>query len=233
MADLDRISIRARDEEATWGWLGSKPGREEVLDAYNRSADPIVLPCAPINLDLDLACDLCLEGSTLIKTDSGPKPIASIRVGDSVLTHKGRYRTVYNCIEREYEGPMVAIRTHNGAWIKITPEHEVYAWSEKYFPGYRGHPVLRHASMVKKGDYLYEVYPARTCHLLKVEKVRSEVFEGKVYNLQVMQDESYVIHKGPAVHSCSYRSSLRPCLSTEVERAEKEIDADKLHHSLV
>jgi len=219
MAHLKCILIRARDEDGTRGWFGSRPSRKEVLDACNRSADPIVLPSASINLGLDPVYDLCLEGSTLIKTDSGPKPIASIRVGDSVLTHKGRYRTVYNCIEREYEGPMVAIRTHNGAWIKITPEHEMYAWSEKYFPGYRGHPVLRQASMVERGDYLYEVYPARTCHLLKVEKVRSEAFEGKVYNLQVMQDETYVIHKGPAVHSCCSQSSLRPYVSTEVERA--------------
>jgi len=86
--------------------------------------------------------------------------------------------------------------------------------------------------MVEKGDYLYEVYPARTCHLLKVEDVRSEAFEGKVYNLQVMQDESYVIHKGPAVHCCCCIPSLRLYVSTGAERADEEMHRDRLERSL-
>lgn len=204
MAHLDFIFIRARDEKDTWGWLGPKASREEVLDACERRTE-LVVPVSPfMNLGLDLPHYPCLTGDTQVVTDKGPKPIAEIRMGDNVLTHKGRFRTVYKCIEREYKGAMVVIRTHNGRAIKVTPEHELYAWSEKYFPGRRGHPVLRQAGMVERSDYLYEVYPARTAHLLKVVEVRSEVFEGKVYNLHVMQDESYVIHKGPAVHSCSF-----------------------------
>jgi stringent starvation protein B len=201
MANLDGIFIRARDEDDMWGSLGPKPGREELLNPCKRSTEPVVLVSTSINLGLAFPHDLCLAGDTEIVTEKGPKAIAEINVGDNVLTHKGRFRTVYKSLQREYEGPMVVIAVHNGASIRMTPEHELYAWSEKYFPAYRGHPVLRQASLVKKGDYLYEVYAARTAHLLKVLDVRSEAFDGKVYNLRVMQDESYVIHEGPAVHS--------------------------------
>ena len=218
MANLDRILIRARGKDDIWGSLGLRPRRQEALDGYKRSTEPLVLVSALMNLGPDLGHDLCLAGDTQVVTDKGPKPIAEIKRGDNVLTHKGRYRTVYNRIERGYEGAMVVIRTHNGTKIRITPEHELYAWSERYFPAYRGHPVLRQANTVRKGDYLYEVYPARTAHLLKVEDVRREVFDGKVYNLQVMQDETYVIHEGPAVHSCSSRSSLGCHALTEVQR---------------
>ena len=208
MANLERILIRARDKDDTWDSLGLRPRRQEALDGYKRSTEPLVLVSASMNLGPDVRHDLCLAGDTQIVTDKGPKPIAEIKRGDNVLTHKGRYRTVYNRIERGYEGAMVVIRTHNGTRIKITPEHELYAWSERYFPVYRGDPVLREANRVQKGDYLYEVYPARTAHLLRVEGVRSEAFEGKVCNLQVMQDERYVIHRGPAVHSGSLLGSL-------------------------
>src|SRR5436309_5179870 len=45
----------------------------------------------------------CLPGQ-LIHTEHGVKPIEEVRVGDRVLTHRGRYRRVTRTMTRRYEG---------------------------------------------------------------------------------------------------------------------------------
>jgi len=186
---------------------GFKPmlGRELALEIYKQTKEPMVLLSPSMNLGVDLPYDLCLEGSTQIKIEDDSKPIAEIKTGDSVLTHKGRYRTVAKCIKREYDGPMEVITIERGARFRLTPEHKVYVWSEKYFPSYRGKPVLKQASMLQKGDWLYQITRPNTATLVRVSERSTEIWEGLVYNLHVMGDESYVIDKGPAVKNCSFQ----------------------------
>jgi len=181
------------------------PSRELALETYKATSEPAVLLSPSMNLGVDLPYDLCLEGTALIKTEDGPKPISELKIGDNVLTHKGRLRTIKKCFQREYKGPMEVITIERGACFRITPEHEVYAWSEKYFPSYRGHPILRQASRLQKGDWLYRAIMKNRAELIKIGDRSSEIWEGTIFNIHVADDESYVIDKGPAVKNCSFQ----------------------------
>lgn len=57
-------------------------------------------------------------------TDKGNVPIENIKIGDKVLTHKGRYKPVTMTLTRVYTGEGLLIETDRGE-IKITPEHPV------------------------------------------------------------------------------------------------------------
>jgi len=65
---------------------------------------------------------------TLVTTDEGKKPIAEIKHGDYVLTHKGRFRPVYEL--HRYKGPdelvTVQVDTVNSATLSLTGNHQVF-----------------------------------------------------------------------------------------------------------
>ena len=46
----------------------------------------------------------CFLAGARVRTDHGEKAIEDIIAGDSVLTHKGRYRKVYHTMKRSYQG---------------------------------------------------------------------------------------------------------------------------------
>lgn len=91
----------------------------------------------------------CFLPTTRIETDSGRKPIANIRIGDFVLTHKNRYRQVTDTMKREYSGDFYTIYTGKSA---TGPSRgQVTSTSE--------HPFLtdigwKPASELRKGDWV-------------------------------------------------------------------------------
>lgn len=92
----------------------------------------------------------CFPPETLVLTSRGAAPIADIRVGDLVLTHRGRWRPVTQTMQRPYAGPMVVLETFGGSRpLTCTPDHPVLLanWREQT---YRWAP----ASMVQEGDYI-------------------------------------------------------------------------------
>ena len=65
-----------------------------------------------------------VEGSQIL-TKNGLIPIENIRVGDEVLTHKGRYCKVYDTMSKFEDKEYFTIDTDNGLSLKITGEHPV------------------------------------------------------------------------------------------------------------
>lgn len=69
----------------------------------------------------------CLPPNQLVNTSDGLKPINEVKVGDFVLTHKGRYRRVSRIMKRQYDGPLVHMVTKGGTndfFATITtPDH--------------------------------------------------------------------------------------------------------------
>lgn len=57
---------------------------------------------------------MCLTAGTPILCYDGLKPVETIRTGDRVLTHKGKYRTVTHVFPR---------RTHSGTFVSLTPSY--------------------------------------------------------------------------------------------------------------
>lgn len=66
----------------------------------------------------------CFVPGTKIWTSSGVRDIETVKVGDTVLTHKGRWRKVISTFAREYEGDLRKVRlVGSHGEIGVTPEH--------------------------------------------------------------------------------------------------------------
>lgn len=69
-----------------------------------------------------------LPDSSILTLDRGVQKIKDIKIGDKVLTHKGKFMRVSLVMSREYLGDMVKIIPHKlKIPIALTPEHEVLA----------------------------------------------------------------------------------------------------------
>jgi ATP-binding protein involved in chromosome partitioning len=89
------------------------------------------------------SCPHCLPPAQNVITSEGLKPISKVRVGEYVLTHKGRYRRVIEKFVRDYSGWVATIGTKSAR----TPEFEATLTED--------HPVLtRHVSHRKDGNIL-------------------------------------------------------------------------------
>jgi len=71
----------------------------------------------------------CVVAGTPIATNPDYKPVETIKVGDRVLTHRGRYRTVRHVQTRPYSGPLFSIWIWGDAVapLEITEEHPMLA----------------------------------------------------------------------------------------------------------
>lgn len=87
--------------------------RTEILDAH-RAAAMLSQRANAAVLDgwqwcAHLSNRTCFPAGTRIATRRGQVPIEDVRVGDQVLTHAGRWRRVYDTMNRLYSGPMVTV----------------------------------------------------------------------------------------------------------------------------
>jgi len=124
---------------------------------------------AAISEETCISCGICLPAGVPISTDSGIVPIDSIRVGDEVLTHRGRYRPVTELHTRMYTGPLYQIRvTGQPDLLEATEDHPILAVVRKPIKGGRrlekGKGVLRwlKPAELKVGDYLVKARISET-----------------------------------------------------------------------
>jgi len=72
--------------------------------------------------------DQCFTPDTLVYTQSGPKPIEDIGVGDLVMCSDGTYQKVKMPIRHEYAGKILELTIKNSIYpVRLTPEHQVFA----------------------------------------------------------------------------------------------------------
>ena len=141
----------------------------------------------------------CTLPDTNIITYNGIKPIKDIKVGDLVLTHRGRFKRVTKTFKRKYNGELIKIT----AWtwnnpIYLTPEHPVLAikrprpiewwytnrkptWSDVWFTK---EPRWILASEIEKGDIVYFPIPNQFNN--------TTVFDLKDFDKDIRYDEEYV-----------------------------------------
>lgn len=70
--------------------------------------------------------DDCLLPDTLIKTKTGYKKIKDIKIGELVLTHTGKYKSVTNKIIKDFDGDMYKVKFCGQPEIDITYNHPMY-----------------------------------------------------------------------------------------------------------
>lgn len=83
---------------------------------------------------------ICLLPESLILTlGRGTQKIKDIKIGDKVITHKGRFMRVSNVMKREYYGDIIKITSHKlKIPIMLTPEHKVLAMRTSECIGHSG-----------------------------------------------------------------------------------------------
>lgn len=84
--------------------------------------------------------DDCLRKGAMVQTIDGLVPIEKIKVGDLVLTHKGRYMPVTNTIKKPYKGKCYKITPFGSASIEITKEHPILTTRKRQSRVHRGGP---------------------------------------------------------------------------------------------
>src|SRR3990170_4958068 len=98
--------------------------REEKLREWMRSRGKVFVSVA-FNEGQVLKYDICLLPKEEISTTSGVRRIRDIKVGDMVLTHKGRFRRVKSVKVKNYSGSIVSIRPYYAKPFQVTPEHPI------------------------------------------------------------------------------------------------------------
>jgi intein/homing endonuclease len=129
-------------------------GVTHVLDWVGEGSYPEVVDFA----------EECLLGEEMIATEEGVKAIRDLRLGDLVVTHRGRLRAVTDLIENIYQGDLVEVRTaFTNQVLKLTPLHPVFAKS-----AHGGAPRFVEAREVREGDWLCFPRPQRVTDITEL-----------------------------------------------------------------
>lgn len=86
----------------------------------------------------------CFIKGTSVATNKGNKPIEKIQIGDSVLTHTGKYKKVKAISKREENETIIDI---NG--IKCTKNHQFYVIEKKYADNLTDEKVSMYAKWIE------------------------------------------------------------------------------------
>jgi len=91
------------------------------------------------------------EGTSITTTGFTSTDITQIKVGDKVLTHKGRFRKVTNTYSRWYQGNLINIDCGGLSSFDVTPEHPIFSAKRQW--GFLN-PKFSEARTLRKGDFI-------------------------------------------------------------------------------
>lgn len=169
--------------------------------------------------DIALAGFPCFTGETLVRCQSGYKPIRDVEPGDMVLTHKGRYRQVVGCMSHLSSNVMKVTAKAGSVSVRCTPNHPFLAcgneglatcddpreWDEWVRADELAGPEMHYVAVSAEyldavgGDsYGFDLDDFVWSFADSDERVPGEHV---VYNLEVEEDNSYTAN-GFAVHNC-------------------------------
>src|SRR5687768_9820406 len=168
-------------------------------------------------LGCDYHCGYCFVPGTEIVTSGGPRTLDSLFDGGTpvfetatdavvlrpeidVLTHRGRARSVRGVFRHHYRGPLMSINLVGGTEIRATPDHEFLVTARAA----RGVPppsFFVPASAITPEYVLLEPTSSGGFRKRRLEETRVLSYDGPVYNVEVEEDRTYLVH-GAAVHNC-------------------------------
>ena len=137
--------------------------------------------------------EYCFDGSQKIITSNGLKPIKDVKVGDFVLTHKGRFKPVTHTMNREHTGKMCKRTVVGFDDILCTPEHRFIT------------PKGQWSKAINTKDVTVLTLPDQIVVYQVVSNTQYN-YSGLVYNLTVEDDNSYSLVNA-TVHNCAGFSS--------------------------
>lgn len=139
----------------------------------------------------------CVEGTLVTLADGTQRPIETIKVGDSVLSHCGKARVVSGWLVRPYNGTVIELEINRLARkLTVTPEHPIYSAHTN-----RAESIWwREACSLIVGDSVHITSLNAFATIVAVTRVP---YAGLVYNLEVYEDNSYSAEE-VSVHNCFY-----------------------------
>lgn len=121
-ADLVKNEITAHAKGVSY----FVPDTRTVIEIGGQDSKIIILENGvAVDFAMNLVC--ITKDAQIITENYVPKSINNIKIGDMVLTHKGRFKAVKKVFERDYQGKMLRMAISNLRTLKITPEHPVLA----------------------------------------------------------------------------------------------------------
>ncbi len=120
---LKRVAINIAEVEKLYGGDNSVVG-EWTLKFYTMMDELLFLPNSPTLMNAGRPrqqLSACFPAGTMIETISGPCPIELIKIGDSVLTHRGRYKEVTQVMTRQ--GNLWEVKIDKLPAFTVTAEH--------------------------------------------------------------------------------------------------------------
>ena len=158
----------------------------------------------------------CFTAGHLILTDTGYKDISEIQIGDMVLTHMNRYRSVTRLYQHQSE--TVKLKIMGCPEFTVTENHPFLARIKSKTGKFS------ESEWVRVGDMNTNTYCAIHLHIAEKEMIHAENFyidnnifwtpfksmaktgrSETVYNIEVEEDHSYTVNNC-IVHNCTYWS---------------------------
>lgn len=102
-----------------------KKGHESILNRL-RAGERV-----DVSMGAKVPFDLCVAPQTLVRTPRGHVPAGSIRVGDLLLTHRGRYRKVTRLFARESEDDVLRLHAYGAPSLTLSDAHPLYVVREE------------------------------------------------------------------------------------------------------
>lgn len=130
-------SVNCEFASKIWG-LGITDIHQGVV--YGIITEDMMRPCDCVDKEVDdrlvtrFDFDECFIPDTEIVCNPETKHIQQVKVGDRVLTHKGRYRRVSKLFERDYDGNVIKLKIASKSNpVTCTPNHPFLVVERKGF----------------------------------------------------------------------------------------------------
>ncbi len=168
--------------------------------------------------------NVCFVFDTLIETSTGLKKIGEIQVGDLVRTHLGRYMKVVNTYVHS-DKEVVRVNIADNSELICTPNHPIYAHhrvSDNMYDNWEFIPagLLTSEYVVASFDNDGSIMPKS---VISVEALSKKEI---VYNLSVLEDNTYVAN-GIICHNCgAFSSNNGEDFRAVLEETARVVDAD-------
>lgn len=112
------LVIRIFNDEA------EKKGHRSIIDRIERNER------VDVSMGAKIPFDACVRPDQLLRTPVGWRPAAELRVGDRVLTHRGRYRRITRRFDRRVAQDLYRIRASGTVPVHVTGNHPMYVVRE-------------------------------------------------------------------------------------------------------
>lgn len=190
-------------------------------------------------------------GTKVMLADGSYRAIEDIQVGNQVITHTGVTKSVLHIFERDYTGDIQSIQvegfknpilaTGNHPFRTIPAQADIHEGGcSTLSVGKAWTP----ASSLQADSYLLgSEDPHGGCSVHRVASNVAVPYTGKVYNLEVADEHSYVVDPGIAVHNCEHLQLLEESKGRIIDAVARDVDGnvyidilvatDRAHEKLV